>query len=405
LTEPRWGELITKNGRLEKYFPVHQGQFDILQSTARYTAAIAGTGGGKTVCGALWLVNEIQKCPMGKFLIVIPTFDVFRQATKDAWENTIAGTPLECEYKVADREYDLPTGGKVFVRSADNPISFQGCVAAAAWVDEGGKISAEGWRTVCQRTSYARARVLITTTPYAHNWLFKDFYGKWKAGNKSYYVRQFPSTLNPTFDVGEYEEKKKEWAAHDFAMMYDGIFQRAAGLVYPHLESCVVDIPKNLPSGRLVGGIDFGFNDPFCGLAGILDHDDTLWLFYERYMRGKTIDEHFPHLPKGVQWWADAARPDSIKDLRRLGLAIKACKKGSGSIQRGINLVHSRINSGRLKIVRGACPNLIEESELYRYPDHEEQTFGDTPLPEHDHAMDSLRYLITGLDGKRRLPC
>ena len=102
---------------------------------------------------------------------------------------------------------------------------------------------------------------------------------------------------------------------------------RAAGLVYPELDGCVVPVPEKMPTGRLVGGLDFGLNDPFAAMAGILDNDNVLWLFFERYMRGKTLDEHAKYLPKEVQWYADAARPDSIKDLRRMGFMVRAAKK------------------------------------------------------------------------------
>jgi len=398
-----WGDLITVNGIKTKYFPLHQGQFDILNSDARYLAAIAGSGGGKTALGALWLMNEIKKKPLGKYLLVTPTFKVLRSATLPAWRQTVEDTDLEGEYKVADSEYVLPCGAKIFLRSAEDPRSMQGCVANAAWIDEGGLCSKDAWTTVLQRVGYLRGRVLVTTTPYAHNWLFNDFYGRWKAGDQNYFVRQFSSILNPTYPVEEYERAKATCSPHTFAMLYQGIFQRAAGLVYPELANCVVDAPATMPQGRLVGGIDFGYNDPFAALAGVLDQDDCLWLTFERYERGKTLDQHFPHLPKDYSYWADNSRPDSIKDLRRMGLYCKPCKKGSGSIERGINLVQSRIKSGRLKIIKGSCPSLLNESEMYRYPDHEETTYGDIPVDEHSHCMDALRYLIAGLDRKRLL--
>ena len=43
-----WGELYREGGKLLKWYPVHEAQAEILASTARFSAAIAGTGGGKT---------------------------------------------------------------------------------------------------------------------------------------------------------------------------------------------------------------------------------------------------------------------------------------------------------------------------------------------------------------------
>jgi len=399
-----WGDLILdEKGRKTKWFPTHQGQYELLQSKARFTAAIAGTGGGKTVAGALWLMQEIQKKPLAKYLIVTPTFKILRSATLPAWKQTVEGTDLEGDFKVADCEYVLPCGGKIFFRSAEDPRSMQGVVAAAAWIDEGGLISKEAWDTVLQRVGYQRGRVLVTTTPYAHNFLFKEFYQRWKTGDGNYHVVQFPSVMNPTYPQEEFQRARETLPPHKFAMLYCGQFMRAEGLVYNDLESCLVEKPTNLPQGRLVGGIDFGFNDPFSAIAGVIDNDGVLWVFFERYVRGKTIEEHFPHLPKEVNWFADSARPDSIKDLRRMGLYVKPCKKGAGSIERGITLVHSRINNGSLKIIRGTTPALLTEAEQYRYPSHDEQSYSDVPVDESNHALDALRYLITGLDRKRSL--
>lgn len=354
-----------------------------------------------TSCGALWLMQEIQKTPMGKFLICVPTFKTWRQATKQAWETTIEGTDLECEFKTADYEYRLPTGGVVFIRSADNPISMQGVTAKAAWIDEGGQISSQAFKTIMQRLGYFKGRLLVTTTPYSHNFLYRELYSRWKEGDKNYFVRQFPSTMNPTYPVEEYERAKETLPPHEFSMLYEGQFMRPAGLVYPDLPKCIVEKPEHLPEGRLLGGIDWGWNDPFAGLAGVLDRDNVLWLFYERYMRYKTLDEHANQLPMSVSWYADSSRPDSIRELRRLGFYCRPCKKGAGSIAEGINLVHQRIRAGKLKILRGLCPNLVEEAEMYRYPDKDEQSYGDVPIDEHSHTMDALRYLISSIDRKR----
>ena len=41
--------------------------------------------------------------------------------------------------------------------------------------------------------------------------------------------------------------------------------------------------------GRRVGGIDFGFRNPFAAVWGILDTDGILWLTGEHYCRGKPL--------------------------------------------------------------------------------------------------------------------
>ncbi len=48
--------------------------------------------------------------------------------------------------------------------------------------------------------------------------------------------------------------------------------------------------------------------------------------------------------------------------------------------------------------MEGACPNLLTEACLYRYPDTGRD---ESPLDEHNHALAALRYLISRLDERR----
>src|SRR5207245_9577753 len=52
------------------------------------------------------------------------------------------------------------------------------------------------------------------------------------------------------------------------------------------------------------------------------------------------------------------------------------------------------------RVVAGSCPNLLAESGLYRY-DPDARGKSETPIDEHDHAMDALRYLISRIDARR----
>jgi hypothetical protein len=76
--------------------------------------------------------------------------------------------------------------------------------------------------------------------------------------------------------------------------------------------------------------------------------------------------------------------------------------KGENDIRLGIMAVTERIRTGRLKIARPGCPNLVAESQLYRYPTAEERAIhGENPVDEHNHALGALRYLVAKLDRRR----
>ncbi|MBU6428252.1 MAG: terminase family protein [Cyanobacteria bacterium REEB65] len=181
------------------------------------------------------------------------------------------------------------------------------------------------------------------------------------------------------------------------ARLLDGDWDvKREGLVYPELLDCVTD-DEPPAKGERVGGMDFGFNHPFCALRGILN-DDVLWIDWERYRSQCTLPTHSEALPKGVHWWCDPARPDSIMELRIAGHdAIPCLHLGPKPIRDGIDRVTSRIRTGRLKIHR-RCQNVLREAGLYQYdPDSPKEE----PMDRDNHAMDALRYLITGLDRGR----
>ena len=67
----------------------------------------------------------------------------------------------------------------------------------------------------------------------------------------------------------------------------------------------------------------------------------------------------------------------------------------------GIAAVSARLESGRLKVVPGPCPNLLAEAELYRYSDDPTDKRAETPLDENNHALAALRYLVTQLDARK----
>jgi hypothetical protein len=201
------------------------------------------------------------------------------------------------------------------------------------------------------------------------------------------------------------------------ARLLDGNWDvRQEGLVYYRPEhgidfqECIVDqLPAHL-EGQPVGGIDFGFRNPFAGLSGFLDHDDVLWITFVRYKSWCTLPVHSEALPKGVRWWCDPARPDERVELRLAGHDVIPCvhiaTTGSAGEkktpkQSGIDVVADRIRTGRLKIHREACLPLIRELGLYHY-DPDKST--EEPVDEDNHACDALRYLCVGITRGHAVP-
>jgi Terminase RNaseH-like domain len=99
-----------------------------------------------------------------------------------------------------------------------------------------------------------------------------------------------------------------------------------------------------------------------------------------------------------VQWYADPAGRTETEELRAAGLTVR---RGDNDIRLGIAAVTARIRTGRLKVSRSGCPQLLTEAKLYRYPTPAERKHhGEDPIDAHNHALAALRYLIAKLDSR-----
>ncbi|MBK9284987.1 MAG: hypothetical protein IPM51_11830 [Sphingobacteriaceae bacterium] len=415
-----WGEFVDPHDRSKgKNFPLHNLQSKVYLSDHRFTAAIAGTGGGKTVTGPLWIARQIERFkkvnPHRPILgmVIAPTYKVLSRATVPTLINTFKDTPLEGIYKESRSYYELPKingvdGGIIWCQGADNPGGLEGGQFDFIWGDEAGQFKYNVWIAIQGRTGLKRSPILLTTTPYGKNWLYHHFYKAYKEGNPDYYVVQWPSNANPAYSTEEYERAKSVMSGELGTMRYDGEFSGIAGLVYRDIGNCFTTLsPSELSTllskpGTFHGGIDFGWNDPFCALSGFLEKErDILWVWFERYKSKTPIEVHADKLPKfvdrSIKWYCDH-NPELIQKLKRGGHLVAKAEK---NILAGINAVNHRIYTDRLKIVSNRCKAVVAESEMYKYPDEEDKMGGDVPIDDFNHAMDALRYMIMGIDRKR----
>jgi Terminase RNaseH-like domain/Terminase large subunit, T4likevirus-type, N-terminal len=281
-------------------------------------------------------------------------------------------------------------------------------------LDEAARIPDDLYRSVRPMLAVSRGRLVALSTPFGqHGWFYEEWHGNgpWKRVRITW--RDCPR-ITPEF----IEEETRALGPHWVDQEYNACFTALEGLVYPDFEQAVVElgtgnsecgtpaIPSaphsefRVPSSRRVGGIDFGWRNPFAALWGILDRDDVLWLEGERYRRETPLHEHAAALRAlgSVQWYADPAGRTETEELRAANLNVR---RGDNDIRLGIAAVTARLRTGRLKVPRSRCPQLLAEAKLYRYPTAAERKHhGEEPIDAHNHALAALRYLIAKLDAR-----
>jgi hypothetical protein len=239
----------------------------------------------------------------------------------------------------------------------------------------------------------SQGRLVALSTPFGQRgW----FYDEW-AGSGPWQRIQITWRDCPRISPAFIEEERRALGDAWVAQEYETLFTALEGLVYPDFSRAAVDqVPP--AGGRPFGGIDFGWRNPFAAVWGKLDADDVLWLTGERYASRTPLHEHAAALKAlgPVSWYADPAGATEIVELRAAGLTVRAA---DNALRPGIAAVSSRLGTGRLRVLRPACPALLREAGLYRYPSAAERLRdGENPVDENNHALAALRYLVAGLD-------
>jgi hypothetical protein len=302
--------------------------------------------------------------------------------------------PLRAVYKTQLR-LELANGSRVLcLPGREGTIrSFSG--VSLLVLDEAARIPDDLYRSVRPMLAVSRGQLVALSTPFGQRgWFWQEWEGNgpWKRVRITW--RDCPR-ISPEFIAEETRALGPDWVRQE----YECAFNSLEGLVYPDFALALVDDWPE-PVGRPVGGIDFGWRNPFAAVWGVLDRDDVLWIAGERYRRETPLHEHAAALQehREVTWYADPAGRTEIEELRAANLTVRA---GDNDLRPGIAAVNARLRTGRLKVRRDACPSLVAEAQLYRYPTASERALaGEQPVDEHNHALAALRYLVSRLDAR-----
>lgn len=366
----------------------------------------AGVQSGKTTFGAFWIQNESDKCGVGDYLIIAPTYKILRQSTLQKFLEMFPKG--RGQHNKAESTYRTDDGRTFFLRSAENPPSIEGITAKAIWADEASLMKPDIWVMMNGRISRTQGRILMTFTPISLNWVHREIEAdkdrKKKAQEEGIDPESvsdidfisFRSVDSPYFPKEEFERAKRSLPAHMFQLRYEGIFGKPEGLIYPDFTDWHICDEVAIPrEWRTAGGIDFGQANPFVALKGAIDPvKDILYIHSEYYKARETYDKHQQNLTPDITYFADPSGAQDIAELQTRGFDLQ---QANNDVQAGINMVADRIKTNRLRVFR-SCIHTIDEFSLYQYDRN--QTTGewkDKPLKVNDHAMDALRYLVMGI--------
>jgi len=390
-------------------------QEDAFLSSKKITACITGIQWGKTTSGAIWMRQCIfdHLEPDASFLITAPTYKILEQSTLPAFVREMEGYgTFSRQRAVFEVECNLGSRNpKVYFRTAKEPDSIVGMTNVfGIWCDEAGKYPLYFWENIQGRSAFKDCPIMITTSPYSMNWIYKELIKPFREGKRNdIKLIQASSNENPYFPQEVYNRNKLTMDPRRFNMMYNGNFDRMQGLVY----ECFDEIENQcesfkLPEGtKYFGGIDWGYTEPFVLKVRAVTLEGNHYGVSEFYKSGMTPSEIMDVCCQkatvfGIRtFYCDPSQPGLIEELnRKLHAANIKCGAigADNDIVRGIGIHYELLASRKLRYFKDQNPHTLDEYETYHYPEPndlgpDDKAVDQKPVSQDDHALDAERYV------------
>lgn len=381
-------------------------QENLLRSTTDRLLLNCSRQVGKTTTIGTLALHQALVVPDRPVVLLAPCL----RQSRELFQQVLAGheaidNPIDIKSRTKDR-IDFGNGSRVLaLPGREATIRGIGGVSLLV-IDEAARVEDALYKSVRPMIAASNGKIISLSTPYGRRgWFHAEWTGPHPWTRISVPWTECPR-IRPEFIAEETQSLGERWVRQEYGCE----FISGSGLVYPDYEKALVldstDKSKNRSAGRLVGGIDFGWRNPFAAIWGHLSTDGHLQIFGERVQAQTPLCDHSKALPRNAAWWADPAGRTEIEELRRAGHAVRP---GINALDAGIALVTSRIRAGRLSVVASSCPELVREFSLYRWPDEfapgqSTRRIAVSPVDADNHALAALRYLIMGIDRRAQHP-
>lgn len=382
-----------------------QSEF-IADRTSKACALVTGYGGGKSFSLVLKMVLLKLEYPNVDILYVMPTFSMYRDILIPLLREITEGTNIGWDWNKSTGEIFFGCGGRVILKSADDPSKIVGFNVAFVLLDELDTLTTEKAREVFLKSS-ARARVrlpdgrlnqiFIGTTPEGRRFVYHMF-EKNKPDN--YTLIQASSRLNPYLTEDYFENIIATAPNAQIAEAYiEGKFvNMAVGAVYTEFDNVRCHTDAIYRKGEnLYISMDFNVlnmnavvyvkRQPLDFPKSIYHGRETLHAVAHLHEikdtpeMAEVISNKYPTSPITIFPDASGKNPSSkgckvsdISQLKDAGFHIRAKNKNPLIMDR-VKSLNSALKIGLVKVNTILCPELVDALESQTYNEK-------TELPE-----------------------
>jgi phage terminase large subunit len=307
-------------------------------------------------------------------------------------------------FKIGQREILGPRGTEfVFRGLRRDPHGSKSMEALdIAWVEEAQVVSRESWDILIPTVRKEGSEIWVTFNPGEADDPTSQMFLVNPDPNIRSIIRKHSYLENPWLSRVMLEEANalKRRDPEAYAHTWGGELWGRSDLQVFAGKYRVADFTPEPHWGDPLFGADWGFSQDPSVLVKLFVVDSRLYIAAEAGGIQLDMDDlarAFDRIPGARDHTirADAARPETINEMKRRGFRVQAAPKWEGSVLDGIEYLRGNFEE---IVIHPSCTRAIEEARLYRYK--ADKRTGD-PLPKlaegNDHVWDAVRYALAPL--------
>ena len=386
-------------------------QAQLVNSTSRFPAMVAGFGAGKTHALVLRTLNKIFSQGGADVAYYLPNYPLVRTIAYPRFQAAL--DDIGIPYELNRSEHVIRVNNRqIIFRTMENPDTIVGYEVGDSMVDELDTLPAnkanDVWNKIIARNRQKKANghtntVAVGTTPEGFRFVYERWY---KNPSESYELIKAPTYSNPHLPAGYIESLRETYPAQLLNAYIEGEFVNlTAGTVYMNYDR-LLNAKGLVPTTNetLHIGMDFNVNNMAAAIhvmrdgnayavdeiSGGQDTPNVIRTLRNRYPDNPIIV--YPDASGGATSTTNAASSDLVL-LRNAGFTINA-QRANGRVKDRVAAVNMALcnNEGhRLYYINiDKCPNIALGLEQQAYDKNGEPD----KSTGFDHMNDAVGYFV-----------
>ena len=409
-------------------------QIDPLNDMADILLLTGSAGGGKSRTAGEKIHAFCKKYPKSTGLMLRKTRESMTNSTVLFMDRLVIGEDSEVRHYPSMHRFEYSNGSVLVYggmkdddqKEQIRSVGLEGGVDIA-WLEEANKFTEPDFNEVLARMRGKAApwsQVILTTNPDAPtHWINRQLIIG--GGASVYYSGAKDNPYNPE----SYIDYLNRLTGLSGKRLREGLWVQAEGVVYEDFDPAIhlinqFKIPKSWRRFRVV---DFGYTNPLVCQWWAEDGDGRLYLYREYYKTQTLVEDAAKECvaaQTNKEFISENICDHDAEDRKTFERHAQCQTKGADKrVKIGIQLTQSRfkaagdgkprifimrntlchapdqrlLDAGRPTCTAEELPAYVWHQDLNGKPNKEE------PIPENDHGMDDMRYMVMRLDGRKQI--